>query len=128
MAGFDSGSAVEPMDWDFTKHGGGTGTVPEPSNNQMKRFQDEFARIMRDGEALIKTADDAASMTEEDFATYQKSQQSISDRLDAAIAKLCQNHPSAEQVEKLPFRVKTAFSTWLMKQFNPEKEQAATNK
>lgn len=130
MAGFDAGTAVEPMDWDFTTvpGGKGKGTVPEPSTDEMKIFQREFAQIMRDGQKLEVDDDAAMKMTDAEFKKFQADADKIGERLDIAISKLCKDSPSRDEVATLPFRVKTAFSKWLMEQFSPEGEAAGTKK
>lgn len=128
MAGFDAATAVEAMDWNFEKFGGGSGVVPEPSTKEMKDFQKGFARIMRDAGALELSDEDAAKLDEAEFEALQEQVDELGDRLDAAIAKLCKDQPSADQVKKLPFRVKTAFSKWLMEQFSPEGVTSGTKK
>lgn len=128
MAGFDAATAVEPMDWNFEKFGAGSGVVPEPSTKDMKDFQKDFARIMRDATALEMPDEDAAKLSEDEFNALQEQVDEIGERLDVAIAKLCKDQPSREQVAKLPFRVKTAFSKWLMEQFRPEGETSGTKK
>jgi hypothetical protein len=128
MAGFDAAAAVEPMDWNFEKYGAGSGTVPEPSTKDMKDFQKEFARVMRDATALELPDDEAAKLSEDEFNALQEQVDEIGDRLDIAIATLCKDQPSRDQVSKLPFRVKTAFSKWLMEQFRPEGETSGTKK
>ena|SRR6185312_8594540 len=128
MAGFDAATAVEPMDWNFTKFGGGQGTVPEPSTDDMKKFQKTFAQIMRDGKQLELSDEAAADLSAEDFEQLQENMTAIGDRLNVAISDLCKQQPSLEQVSTLPFRVKTAFSRWLMKQFDPEGEASGTTK
>jgi hypothetical protein len=126
--GFDAGTAVEAMDFDFTTipGGKGKGVVPEPSTTDMKVFQKAFSKVMREGEKLNEASKDPAKLSEEEFELLQKQGEEIGEQLDAAIAKLCKNKPTAEQVATLPFRHKTAFSKWLMEQFNPEKGEAAT--
>jgi hypothetical protein len=130
MAGFDAGSAVEPMDYDFTTTPGGKGkgVVPEPSTTEMKNFQTSFARIMRDAGALEMSDEEAAKLSEGEFDALQEQVGEIGDRLDAAIAKLCKDTPSVDEVSTLPFRVKTAFSKWLMEQFAPEGGTSGTKK
>lgn len=122
MSGFDAGTAVEPMDYDFTTVDGGKGkgVVPEPSTSEMKGFQKEFAQIMREGQKLEVSDEEALKMTDKEFAAFQKKTDDLGDRLDSAIARLCKDSPSVEEVSTLPFRVKTAFSQWLMNQFAPE--------
>lgn len=128
MAGFDAGSAVDPMEYDFTSVPGGVGkgVVPEPSTKEMKDFQKEYAAIMRRGQQLDVSDEDALKMTEKEFATFQAKVAKIGEELDECIARLCKNTPSAEEVATLPFRVKTAFSKWLMEQFAPEGGASAT--
>jgi hypothetical protein len=130
MTAFDAGTAVEPMDYDFTTvpNGKGKGTVPEPSTKEMKDFQKEFAQIMRDGQKLDLNDDAALKMSDKQFEKFQAEADAIGVRLDVAIAKLCKNQPSEEEVATLPFRVKTAFSKWLMDQFSPEGGASATSK
>lgn len=128
MAAFDAGSAVEPMAYDFTTtpSGQGKGVVPEPSTKDMKNFQKAFAAITR--EAAKLDVEDIAKTSDEEFELLQKKGEELGERLDAAIAKLCKDKPSAEEVATLPFRLKTAFSRWLMEQFNPESAASATKK
>lgn len=128
MTGFDAGSAVEPMEYNFeTVPGGkGKGVIPEPSTSEMKRFQKEFAQIMRKGAALDVSDEDAMKMTDKEFTDFQKKTDKISEDLDSAIARLCKDTPSVEEVASLPFRVKTKFSKWLMEQFAPEGGTAGT--
>lgn len=130
MAGFDAGSAVEPMDYDFTTvpGGKGKGVVPEPSTMDMKIFQKSFAKVVRESAKLDKSGEELDKISDDEFDLLQKKGDELGEQLDAAIAKLCKNHPSVEEVETLPFRLKTAFSKWLMEKFNPEAEAAATKK
>lgn len=130
MAGFDAGTAVDPMDYDFTTVPGGIGkgTVPEPSTREMKEFQQTFAQIMRDGNKLEIDDEAAAKMSDADFKKFQKETDAIGERLDTAISKLCRDMPSREEVASLPFRVKTAFSKWLMEQFSPEGAASGTSR
>lgn len=128
MAAFDAATAVEPMDYDFTtvEGGSGKGTVPEPSTQEMKDFQRDFAQIMRDGAKLEKTDAEMTAMSEAEFKKFQKETEKIGERLDVVISVLCKNKPSQEEVATLPFRVKTAFSKWLMEQFSPEGATSGT--
>ncbi|AYD86769.1 hypothetical protein SEA_MICRODON_22 [Streptomyces phage Microdon] len=122
MSGFDAGTAVEPMDYDFTTVPGGVGkgTVPEPSTKEMQVFQREFAKVMRKGQKLEVSDEDAMKMSEKEFDKLQADAQAIGEELDELIGTLCKGSPSTEEVATLPFRVKTAFSKWLMEQFAPE--------
>jgi hypothetical protein len=128
MSGFDAATAVEPMNYDFTAYGGGKGVVPEPSTAEMQSFQREFAKVMRKGQKLEVSDEDAMKMSEKDFDKLQKDAAAIGEELDDLIAGLCKGEPSKEDVAKLPFRVKTAFSKWLMEQFAPEGGTSGTKR
>jgi mRNA-degrading endonuclease YafQ of YafQ-DinJ toxin-antitoxin module len=128
MAGFDAATAVEPMDYDFTAFGGSKGIVPEPSTKDMKDFQRDFTKVMRKGQQLEVSDDEALKMSEKDFDALQKKVEAVGLELDELIGRLCKNSPSAEEVAKLPFRVKTAFSKWLMEQFAPEGGTSGTKR
>src|ERR1044072_154561 len=120
MAGFDAATAVEPMGYDFTKYDAGKGVVPEPSTKEMQDFQREFAKVMRKGQALEVSDEDAMKMTETGCDKLQKAPAAIAKSRTDRITGLCEGEPAQEDVAKLPFRVKTAFSKWLMEQFRPE--------
>jgi len=124
--GFDASTAVEPMDYDFTAYEGGKGVVPEPSTKEMQNFQRDFAKVMRKGQQLEISDDEAMKLSEKEFDKLQKDAAAIGEELDELIARLCKGTPAREDVAKLPFRVKTAFSKWLMEQFNPEGATSGT--
>lgn len=130
MAGFDAGTSVEAMDYDFTttKGGVGKGTVPEPSTADMKKFQRDFSDIQRRAMAIEGDANDVAEMSAEDFEALQDTMESLGEEMDVCIAKLCKDSPSVDDVASLPFRMKTAFAKWLMEQFNPNAETSGTKK
>lgn len=126
MAGFDAATAVDPMEYDFTKYGAGSGVVPEPSTKEMRDFQRDFAKVMRKGQQLEVSDEAALKMSEKQFEKLQKDAEAIGEELDELIGRLCKGTPSTADVALLPFRVKTAFSNWLMKQFAPEGETSGT--
>lgn len=129
MAGFDAGTSVDPMDYDFTtvKDGRGKGTVPEPSNEDMKAFQRTFADIQRRAMAQADETE-IAKMPEDEFSKLQDTMESLGEEMDVCIANLCKQTPSVDEVSSLPFRVKTAFAKWLMQQFDPNAETSGTKK
>lgn len=126
MAGFDAATAVEPMDYDFSAYGGGKGIVPEPSTKEMQDFQRKFAGVMRKGQALEMDDEAAMALTDKEFDKLQKDAEKIGNELDELISGLCKGQPPQEEVAMLPFRVKTAFSKWLMEQFSPEGATSGT--
>lgn len=131
MAGFDAGSAVDPMDYDFTtvKGGQGKGTVPEPSTADMKAFQRDFANIQRRAMALEPEDEKSVGkLSADEMKDLQDKMEALGEEMDVCIASLCQNTPSVEDVSTLPFRVKTAFAKWLLEQFDPNSEASGMKK
>jgi hypothetical protein len=152
MAGFDAGSIVEPMNWDFSKFGGGSGTVPEPSDAEVERFLKKYqvlvTQTLRTAELnAAQQLDDAISKAagtdESRLLTLQESISvmsqidsgelaSSSDAVDALVdlfASICKGSPSKEQLMSLPHRIRAAFYGWLMGQLtNPDFSAAADTK
>jgi hypothetical protein len=129
MAGFDSGTAVEAMDFNFEAHGGPKGVIPDPSQKKMRKFQRAAGEIQREFKLLMKANEDDdknPTLSAEELNALADKADALSDKLDDVIAEMCSGIPSAEEVHKLPHRVKMAFTEWLMEQFRPEASTAAT--
>lgn len=150
MAGFDAGSAVEPMDWDFSKFGAGKGTVPEPSDVEIDRFMRQYqvlaTQVIRSAEAqtnqqlqeLIERRakeDDPDSpekpLTLEQSVEVMKqvdlgNSAEIANAMLDLIITITKGQPSREQLMALPHRVRGAFYGWLIGQLtNPDFSVAA---
>lgn len=146
MAGFDAGNAVEPMDWDFTKFGGGKGTIAEPSDVEMERFLRKYRTLMgavRD-EALasLKQSEEESVAAERSPVTLEEAKQlmaeidlteeqsefarRISEQMLDIVCSITKDSPSREQIGKLPNRIRGAFYGWLVGQLtDPDFVQAA---
>lgn len=120
-------AAVETLDYDFTgfpKEDGkgyctGKGTIPEPSQKALDQYFKDLSEIMGGGGAAAHVRD----ITQID-PEVQKEQLAA---VFAAIAKLCSNQPSKEQLMELPPRIKIAFLKWVNQEFqNPEVSSAGT--
>lgn len=121
---FDAESAVEPMDYDFSKYGGSAGTIPEPSNDQISAYQRALIRIWRPA-AEAQAA--AATMTEAERlqAAIAESEKEGQDAQQIAeyiqeLAAVCSNQPSVEDITRLPYRVRVAFQAWLLGELGPK--------
>lgn len=108
MAKFTAGTAVEPLEWDFTKYQPAPtegqavapwgGTIPEPTQAALERFNAALVAAAPTG--------DAARLSE-------VTDMSVLDPIKRALADLCGNLPSVAQLDALPFRVLVAFIGWL---------------
>jgi hypothetical protein len=152
MAGFDAGSAVEPMDWDFSRFGAGKGTVPEPSDVEIERFMRKYqvlaTQVMASAE--IQTNSELQELIErkaqeadpgspvkpltvaESLEVFQQVDLSgvrateIADAMLELALTITKGSPSREQLEALPNRIRGAFYGWLIGQLtNPDFSVAA---
>lgn len=117
MSGFDSGAALEVLDWDFTKYCGpdAKGTTPEPSQDVLDRFRRTRGELLRlafaddgitiDRAKLAKVVEDAGGEKAFDDKTGQELLDCYTD--------VCQGSPSREQIEGLPGTVRGAFYRWV---------------
>lgn len=105
---FKATEAVPALDYDFTPHVEAKGTVPEPSQKAIKKFN-KAMRQLTGGKSLL----DIAKLDEDE-------QEAMNDGMKPIIADLCQGHPSLAQLDELPHRLLSAFCGWLMGQLqNP---------
>jgi hypothetical protein len=124
--GFDAGTVVEPLDWDFTAFNAGQGTIPEPTDKAIDTMFKDLAKITRTlGEAAGLAAADVApgQMVALMANLPEDADLGISDlmsEMSKVFAKLCSNSPSATQLNKLPMRIRMRFFVWLAGELRPE--------
>lgn len=131
MAKFDAATAVEAMEYDFTKYDGSEGEIPEPTTGQMNDFMIGMRRVLAEARSLQPaqsekkpedmTAEELGEMMDamEDNMTQARQ---FNDKIVALTAEFCSGQPSQEDLAKLPMRVMRVFSKWLMLQINPKEE------
>jgi hypothetical protein len=136
--GFNAADAVSELDWDFTKYGGGSGIVPEPSEEMVLRFQhrlQEIARVGQEGvepdRAVRATNKRKRRPTFSEALDYLRSlgdpdegdeeAKRVSDLIVDVVAEACGDKPSAEQIKKLPHRPRQAFYGWIVGQLTDPK-------
>ncbi|PLS86465.1 MAG: hypothetical protein CYG60_07075 [Actinobacteria bacterium] len=121
-------SAIEALDYDFTgipsnsRHGEkctGKGTIPEPSQERIEAYATatrELYEVEENDE--VEDAIERAAQEKEKSKTLLK-----------LTAELCQNSPSAEEIEDLPPRYQKGFLTWIFRELaNPEVSSAGTRR
>ena len=130
MPAFDSGSVVEPLDWDFTHYGAGKGTVPEPSEKKLSKFLTDLTVAQAGAAGAMAPVEEAGNDPEKLLAAIAALPEgqlpSVMSVLTKPYADLCGGSPSAAQIGKLPPRVRLAFFTWLAGELNPEASGAAS--
>lgn len=124
MPGFDAGTVVEPLDWDFTAFGAGKGTVPEPSDARLGKFiRDVMAAQTAETTALAPLTDAAGDPEKVLAAIAKLPEDALIGGAEAMIkpyAELCDGSPTEAQMAKLPPRVRVAFFGWLAGELRPE--------
>lgn len=126
---FDAGS-YGTLRYDFKRFGGVQGIIPDPSDEQIEAFMvrlREVAREFGDEEATVDVdtadADELNAMLEGDGLRLADAQRAVCD----AISELCQGSPNADQLLRLPFRVRQGFMAWLQRKLlSPEASAADT--
>jgi len=135
MAKFDAGTAVDPLEYDFTKYvAGAAGTTPEPSQDQVKEFQHaqmETAKRVKELLGLDLDVSDLegaqATLTRVDMSKLDpQALDQMSEDLKTKLAKLCSDEPSKEVLDAVPFRVLQAYMGWLSGQLNPKAQGTTT--
>lgn len=136
MAGFVSGEAVKPLDYDFSAHGGPTGVVPEPSSEAMNRFLHDIGTITQKmldkrGEGDLVDQSNPASVIAAMAQMDEKEAKAADGAMLDAVARLCGarcvkgrwqgGSPTRAELGALPARVGQAFVGWIMGElFRPE--------
>ena len=118
--GFDAGQAVEPLDYNFTRYGGGQGTTPEPDEGAIDKM---FIRL-REKVAELKDVDpdelgDESALLDQlaDFPEDVVSRQLVV--LRDIVHEVAQGIPSRDDIAKLPFRPQMAYFGWFLEKFRP---------
>lgn len=124
MAGFNAGSSVEPLEYDFTtvEGGKGKGAIPEPSQEQLEEFSADF-------QALVEEVrqESSGSMSEDSPEDMLVQMRDLRRRSTEIVSKLCSGQPSVEEIESLPPRLQTAFSKWVRQEMtDPNLKNGAT--
>lgn len=126
MAKFDAGTAVEPMEVDFSKFGGPVGTIPEPSGPQVELFMDRMkamrkkrGKLLVDGERIQESGDEEAmNKFLEEFPDEELKRESA--EAFVWVDECTSNFLAASMLEKLPPRVWAKFLRWFTGEMSPK--------
>lgn len=124
MPKFDAANVVEALDWDFTSFDGGKGTTPEPTEKILAEFLRGLASVTSD---IAKERGDLPEDATPEQIIEQVEKLTTSDiladmfsKMSEVYGKLCQDSPSAEQIQKLPMRHRSAFFRYMADEVRPE--------
>lgn len=108
---------VENLDYNFTPYGD-SGTIPEPSGEQINSFRKGVAAVM--AEALgedEKIEEGSQEWARRVVDVLGKDTAEIQEKMLHVIAEVCSDKPSFDDLKKLPYRAQQAFSGWVMGMF-----------
>lgn len=117
MAFFDAGEIIEEIGYDFTRHHGGKGVIPEPTNAQLRTFGRFLDAARRNNDERI-TAAKAAIEAGDQPAPLDETDAAVQDIEAAdAVAAVCSHTPTSEEIQALPSRVQRAFLGYVVGHF-----------
>lgn len=123
---FDA-ATTSPLDFTFRPHLDLTGTIPDPSEAQVRAFNASIDQISSEGrKALTELAADTDTSDEDRRARAAQIDEQVHERQLDAVAELCSGEPSRDQVAQLPYRVQVGFIAWLTKELRDPTTLPAT--
>jgi hypothetical protein len=140
--GFKAEWVAEPLDYDFAPYAPNIkGTIPEPSTKLIDAFRRKWDALFMGAQLAAEnvkkdktdqpkfTADAPMSTILQEWADFELESPVVA-AFDKAIvdtiAFVCQNKPSAAQINKLPARQRQAFVTWVREEMtNPKLQSGA---
>ncbi|MGH3503718.1 MAG: hypothetical protein ACRDQA_22910 [Nocardioidaceae bacterium] len=116
--GFAAESAVEPMDFDLNPYVELSGTIPEPSSQDIEKYQKSIAKAYKDAGVDPSEIESQGVPLDRLDEVLGKSAE-INKAMIAATATL--TAIPSNKLKMLPHRILQAFLGWVMGQFlNPE--------
>ncbi len=126
MAKFSAATAVEDLEYDFTKYVPGcSGVIPEPSADQIETYFEKAREIAKTVMHFKNKVEDTENLTEEEVQELVTDLEGIDvhgmqEQMIVLISDVCSNQPSAEDITALPFRVRQEFVKWVGAQFRSQ--------
>ena len=119
MAKFKAESVVEALDYDFRPYVNASGTIPEPTDNQIAEFLTGVKAIFKEAEKDLPQEldmEDPGMLLGAIDALDPEAQIRAMGDMARVYAALCSDTPTEEQIRELPMRVRTIFFNWLQQE------------
>lgn len=122
---FDAG-AFGTLRYDFTAFNGVAGIIPDPSDEMIDTFTKRYREMLDQ----YGVDDDIDPNDPESVQTALEATEGIDiskqqREMAALFAGLCSDSPNAEQIMKLPFRLRGRFFTWVQRTLSDPESSAA---
>jgi hypothetical protein len=131
MAQFNAAERVSELSYDFRPYVQLDGVVPEPSSDQIRAFKHSFSEMVTAAVGDVAGAQEASPLQQfEIFVQYLgRDTAEIDEKGLHAMADVCSNKPSFDDLTSAPYRIQQAFLGWLVGLFLvPEGLRLATNR
>jgi len=117
--GFKAEQEIDILDFDFRPYAEVSGVTPEPTTEQLKTFQRTMKALIGPQLEAIKEGKPIELPDDEEDELYEE--------LLSAVADLCSQTPSYEELHDLPFRLQQHFLGYMVGKFvSPEMSAPAT--
>lgn len=113
-ANFVLAEEVEALGYNFEPYGK-AGSIPEPSGEQINAFRKSVSEVLQ--QALgedVKIDDENQEWARRLVKVLGEDTSEIQHKLLLAIAEVCSDKPSYDELKALPYRAQQAFSGWVM--------------
>jgi hypothetical protein len=132
VPGFVAKGVVEPLDYDFAPYSSASGTIKEPSDEQIGQFLEDMKKFYGSLASEQASFDDLARGDDGGRPDPARILEALNDldlggmigkigEMASAYSKLCSGRPTAAQIQSLPLRVRAHFFAWLQGEVvNPE--------
>lgn len=116
--GFDASKAVSSLDWTFRPHFDMRGTVPEPTDDELRTMNSKLRGAITDvGGEDFDPSDRAAAIRI--FSNLSDEQvRKMTDAQIDALATVTKTSPSREQLLEVGPRLRRYFTEWLLGELN----------
>lgn len=127
MAKFDVSEHTEKLEFDFSAFDGPAGVIPEPSDQQIIDFTKVIDLVQEKAGTTTKDDGDGGGRRRL-IAETMASNVELLHLMTDAVAEVCTNIPTSEEITKLPFRVRMLFLNWVMDELlSPEGSTPGTS-
>jgi hypothetical protein len=131
MAGFNAGSVVEPLDYDFRPFVDAHGTITEPTDAKIAAYLDGIKAIIKKAEGLIPEGvdeNDPGALVKALDNLEASAVVGVMGEMAELYSKLCSGKPTKAQILNLPMRIRQVFFAWLQSEvMSPEVVTGAGN-
>jgi hypothetical protein len=124
MSKFVLNDEVDELTYDFAPYAG-SGSIPEPSSTQLADFRRALLELL--AESQTASEGDSVPLVQQMQTYLAQDMTQMEEKLLHAVAALCSDSPSFDELNALPYRPAQAFLGWVAGTFiRPEASRLAT--